>query len=514
MPTRSSFRVGSFSNLSVALVCVCAVIAADGCARQHETEQLAVSIVATSGGNPSPSLPAARHIWPGWRGGAVGGVAATAERLPTQWSTTAGIRWATPIQGEGNSSPVVWDDRIFLTTARPVDDRVRLEVLCLDRATGRVLWINEAGFARGPTHGKNGYASATPATDGQRVFVSFGNAGLFCFDIAGRQVWHESLHNDQHEWGAATSPLLFGGQVIQVCDQGEDSFIAAFDAASGAARWRTPRASGGGWSTPVIAQAFSGGGVRHELIVNGSGAGAGQGGGWIVAYDPGTGGEVWRVRGTSDVVCPTPVLAGDLVLSSSGRNGPVIAIRTGGSGDVTSSHVVWKHGRGGPYVPSGVAVGNRLYLIRDEGALDCYDVASGKRLWQERLRGSFTASLVAGDGKLYATSEQGRVDVIAVDEKFKLLATNRLEDRCLATPAIAGGDLFVRTQSRLYCIAAPQNLEVVTESSSSAEPRSASQPTSDSPAISTRTIPAKSSTSTIYGSPSVRKKERRKRTGP
>jgi outer membrane protein assembly factor BamB len=335
---------------------------------------------------------------------------------------------------------------------------------------------------------------------------------LFCFDFAGRRVWHEPLHNNQHEWGAATSPVLFGGQVIQVCDQGEESFIAAFDTATGALRWRTPRTSGGGWSSPVVAQ--SPGGIRHELIVNGSGAGAGQGGGWVVAYDPRSGEELWRARGTTDVVCPTPVLTGGLVISSSGRNGSVLAIRTGGSGDVTSSHVVWKHGRGGPYVPSGVAVGNQLYLIRDEGALDCYDVASGRRLWQERLRGSFTASLVAGDGKLYATSEQGRVYVIALGEQFKLLATNRLDERCLATPAIAGGELFVRTQSRLYCIALPQQLDVAAESNNSAQQRSAARPTSESAAISERTMPAKGATSTIYGSPSIRKKERRKRTRP
>jgi outer membrane protein assembly factor BamB len=510
MRTCLPFRVDNLCEHSVALLCVCAAIAANGCARQGETERIPVSLVATSSGNSSPSSAESRHNWPGWRGGAAGGVASDDMRLPTKWSTTAGVRWTALIQGEGNSSPVVSGDRIFLTAAKPVSGRIQLEVLCLDRATGRVLWINEAGFAGGSTHGKNGYASATPATDGQRVIVSFGNAGLFCFDFAGRRIWHEPLHSNQHEWGAATSPVLFGGQVIQVCDQGEESFIAAFDTATGALRWRTPRASGGGWSTPVVAQS-SGDGMRHELIVNGSGAGAAQGGGWVVAYDPQSGGEFWRVRGTTDVVCPTPVLAGGLVISSSGRNGPVMAIRTGGNGDVTSSHLVWKHGRGGPYVPSGVAVGNRLYLIRDEGSLDCYDVKSGKRLWQERLRGSFTASLVAGDGKLYATSEQGRIYVIALGEQFKLLATNRLDERCLATPAIAGGELFVRTQSRLYCIASPQHLQIAAEGGS-AEQRSAARPTSDSPAISGRTMPTKGTPSTIYGSPSVRKKERRKRT--
>jgi outer membrane protein assembly factor BamB len=491
---------------------MCALSVASGCARQDEGDRGGVSFVVTSGGNASPSSAKSPQEWSGWRGGPAGGVAAAEERLPTQWSTTAGIRWATTIPGEGNSSPIVWAEQVFLTAARPVDGRVQLEVICLDRATGQILWTNEAGFARGPTHSKNGYASATPATDGERVYVSFGRAGLFSFDFAGRQIWHEPLSTEQHEWGAASSPLLFDGQVIQVCDQPEESFVAAFDAATGAVRWRTSRASGGGWSTPVVGQSIGDGGIRHELIVNGSGTG--QGSGWVVAYDPATGDELWRVRGTTDVVCPTPVVAGGVVISSSGRNGPLIAIRTGGSGDVTSSHVLWKHGRGGPYVPSGVAVDNRLYLIRDEGALDCYDLASGKRLWQERLRGSFTASLVAGDGKIYATSEQGRVYVIAAADQFHLLATNRLDERCLATPAISAGELFVRTQSRLYCIASTQQVELVAESDDRERTGSTGRPLSDSHAISARAIPANNPTSTIYSSPSGRTKERRNRARP
>jgi outer membrane protein assembly factor BamB len=510
----TSVRNGNLCDCSIALLLLCAVAVANGCTRQVETERISVSLLETTAAHSTPSSREAKQGWPGWRGGSAGGVAASDLSLPTKWSTTAGIRWAAALPGEGNSSPVVWGDRIFLTAARTIDGRVQLEVICLDRATGRNLWINEAGFARGPTHSKNGYASATPATDGQHVYVTFGGAGLFGFDFDGRRVWHEPLHDEQHEWGSASSPVLFDGQVIQVCDQREESFVAAFEAATGAMLWRTPRAGGGGWSTPVVVRSSREGALRHELVVNGSGAGASQGGGWVVAYDPGSGGELWRVRGTTDVVCPTPSVVGGLVISSSGRNGPVMAIRPGGSGDVTSSHVAWKHGRGGAYVPSGVAVGNRFYLIRDEGALDCYDVASGKRLWQERLRGGFTASLVAGDGKIYATSEQGRIYVVAAGDQFKLLAANRLDERCLATPAIAGGELFVRTQSRLYCVASPPKQELVAESDNAAKQPSANSPVSDAPAISARAIPAKGPAPAIYGSPSARKKERRKRSGP
>jgi outer membrane protein assembly factor BamB len=421
-----------------------------GCARRGETEVVSTSITYSASRISASSVDNADQRWSGWRGGAAEGVAA-ATNLPVQWSTNSGVRWKAPIPGRGNSSPVVLGDRVFLTSSQKQNGQVRLSVICIDRTSGRQLWMCEPATAHGPTHSKNGFASATPVTDGERLYASFGSAGLFCFDLDGRQLWHVQLNSEAHEWGAATSPVLFGGQVIQVCDQRGESFVAAFDAATGARRWRTARNCDAGWSTPVIIEVNGDGQLRPELVISGSGSQ--RGGGWVVGYDPHNGAELWRVRGTTEVVCPTPVVAGGLVVACSGRNGPIIAIRPGGMGDVTSSRVAWKHSRGGAYVPTGVAIDGRLYTIRDEGVLTCYDVAGGKRIWEERLRGSFTASLVAGDGKLYATSERGTVYVVANTDKFTLLASNRLDERCLATPAIAGDEFFIRTESQLYCIA-------------------------------------------------------------
>jgi outer membrane protein assembly factor BamB len=423
-----------------------------GCSPSADTAQVAIEL--SDNRDKSTGFSAAAYdlvagSWPGWRGGELEGVA-TAIDLPVQFNATSGMRWVASLD-PGNSSPVIWGDRVFLTAQRTVERGAQLEVSCLDRATGGRIWTNEPVMAAGPTHRKNGYASATPATDGERLYVSFGSAGLFCFDFEGRQLWQKPLHARQHVWGAASSPIVFGGMVIQLCDQPEQGFIAAFDAVTGETRWRTRRQSSAGWSTPVIADVTEGQTVRHELVVQGSGSSRGRG--WVIAYDPFTGAELWRVRGTTDVVCPTPIVAGGLIVSTSGRNGPLFAIRPGGRGDVTRSHVMWKHPRGGPYVPTGVAVSDRVYILRDEGGLECYDAANGKRLWQERLRGSFAASLTAGDGKLYATSERGNVYVIAQGDSFRLLATNRLRERCLATPAVAGNELFVRTDSRLYCFA-------------------------------------------------------------
>ncbi len=385
-----------------------------GCSRAGDPDGVASEPDYNNSSLATATYDVARGAWPGWRGGERNGVADSAN-LPVQFSSTSGVRWVANV-GAGNSSPVVWGNRILLTTEQTAGNGVQLEVVCLDRATGQQLWANEPVLAAGSTHRKNGYASATPTTDGERLYVSFGSAGLFCFDLEGRLLWRTPLHTRQHAWGAASSPILFGDLVVQVCDQPDRGFVAAFDTVSGEPRWRTSRQAAAGWSTPVIVDVTDGETDRQELVVQGSGSSRGRG--WVIAYDPFTGVEHWRARGTTDVVCPTPIVAGGLIISTSGRNGPIFAIRPGGRGDVTGSHVVWKHPRGGPYVPTGVALGDRLYILRDEGALECYNTLNGKRLWQERLRGSFAASLLAGDGKIYAKSEEGAVYVIAAVDRF------------------------------------------------------------------------------------------------
>jgi outer membrane protein assembly factor BamB len=387
--------------------------------------------------------------WPGWRGNNGSGVA-TGGSPPIHFSPTEGCRWKVAVPGHGNSSPVVWDRFVLLTSALGDRDPAKLAVLCFDRTDGRLLWQAEAGPSHGATHVKNGYASASVATDGKRIFAFFGGAGLFAYDLSGKPLWRTDLGPLAHQWGTAASPILFGETVIQLCDCEAGSAIAAFDQSTGRQVWRTERPSQGCWTTPVLVNVASEHGPAAEMVVNGTTVKP-SGDGLVIGYDPRDGRELWRVRGTTDLVTPTALLSGGLVYSLSGRNGPVIAIRPGGSGDVTDTHIVWKAGRGGPYIPSGIAYRNRLYIVGDAGALTCHNAGSGEVIWRTRLPGVYTASLVAADGRIYATSEQGMVSVFAAADTFELLAQNPLDARCLATPAMADGDLLMRTETDLYC---------------------------------------------------------------
>jgi outer membrane protein assembly factor BamB len=390
--------------------------------------------------------------WPGWRGRNGSGIA-SAGSPAIHFSANEGYRWKVPVPGRGNSSPVVCSDRVFLTTQLDGTDPPSLAVLAFDRGDGRLLWQAEAGRARGRTHNKNGHASATVATDGERVFAFFGSTGLFCYDLYGQPQWRAELGDLSHKWGTAASPILVGDLVIQLCDSEAESYLAAFDKRNGSEVWRTPRASYGCWSTPVLVEAGVGGEAGSELVVNGT-ASKSSDGRMVVAYDPHDGRPLWRVRGTTELVTPTTLVGDGLIYSASGRYGPVMAIRPGGSGDVTDTRVVWKLPRRGPYIPSGVVYRNRLYLLHDVRDVTCYNAGDGERIWTGRLGGRFTASLVAAAGRIYAVSEKGTVFVVAAGDSFQLLAKNEMNEDCLATPAIANGELFLRTENHLYCIRA------------------------------------------------------------
>ena len=391
-----------------------------------------------------------------------GGCGPTPERTDIRFSQREGYRWKTQVPGEGKSSPVVWGNYILLTSA--IDDRQQLQqsddgdsdtpllvVLCYDRRDGRLLWQSPAGRAKGRTHAKNGYASASVATDGQRIYAFFGATGLFCFDFSGRRLWRAELGPIDHQWGTAASPILFENTVIQVCDYQGDSYIAAFDKQTGQLVWKTPRPSKDGWSTPAIVHFELDGQPRVELVVNGTTAQE-DGSGLVIGYDPRDGRELWRVRGTTTFVTPTPLVHNGLVYCMSGRNGKILCIRPGGSGDVTDTHVVWQQPRGGPYIPTGTIDDGRLYVLADRGELTCYDAQTGQVIFTGRLPGPYTASLVAAGGRIYAVNELGTVSVLASDDTFRLLAQNRLHTGCWATPAVVDGDLILRTEDALYCI--------------------------------------------------------------
>lgn len=438
----SVFQHPTFRPEHLVLIVLFLCLATAGCRRAIEVSDQAKPAQLLERDPAEDGVGAGR--WSQWRGYNGSGIA-PAGRPPIHFSDTQGYRWKTPLPG-GNSSPVVWDDKVLLTAEFAETDRPRLAVLCLDRRNGRLLWKTDAGTARGRTHVKNGYASASVATDGQCIFASFGGLGLFCYDFAGKQQWHVDFDEADHMWGLASSPVLFDETVIQLFDFEGESFIAAYDKETGRQRWKTLRASTGSWSTPVFVEATVDGRQRTEMIVQG-----GNGLRQVIAYDPASGNELWRTGETTDLVTPLPLLCNGLVYCASGRNGPILAIRPGGSGDVSATHVVWKTCRGGPYIPSGLCYRNRLYLIGDGGPLCCYDPGDGRLVWQTRLAGPFTSSLIAADGRIYAVNERGTVTVFAAGDSFSLLATNELHSPCLTTPAVANDDLLIRTKTDLYC---------------------------------------------------------------
>jgi outer membrane protein assembly factor BamB len=387
------------------------------------------------------------RYWPRWRGPSGQGLV-TGGVYVDRWSPTENLKWTVPVPGAGNSSPIVWGDRIFLTTAR--DGGAAISMMAFRRADGGVLWETKV-----PTdtvesvHQKNGHASATPATDGQLVYASFGRHGLVAFDFNGKIVWHRTFGVIRNYHGPAGSPVLYKDRVFLYQDQeasaSGSAFVAAFDKKTGKTLWHTPRAETVGWGTPVVVRA----GDRDELVVSSQRR--------VAAYDPNSGKELWTVRGMSFEVIPTPVVGEGLVFCSSGRAGPTFAIRPGGSGDVTNTHVEWSTPKGSPFVPSGVVYDSLLYLVNDmQSVATVYEAKTGALAYQGRMgaaqREGFSASPVAVNGKIFFTNDQGETFVLQAGREFKLLHTNTLGERTLASPALVDGVWYWRTATKLIAI--------------------------------------------------------------
>jgi outer membrane protein assembly factor BamB len=381
--------------------------------------------------------------WSRWRGPSGQGHV-TGTGYPDTWSATENVAWKKVVPGRGNSSPIVWGDRIFLTTS--YDGGRRLSLISLRRSDGTQLWEAVAPDGRPEfVHQKNGNASATPIADGERVYVSFGSRGLMAFDFSGKPVWHQDVGPIENYWGSAGSPLLYKDRVILYQDGRQNSFIAAFDTRTGKSLWRTRRNASVGWGTPVAIRAAG----RDEIVVNGQGA--------VVAYDPENGRELWRVDGTTSEVIPTLVVGHGLMFSSSGRAGPTLAIRPGGQGNVTRSHLAWSSPRGSPFVPSPVLYGDYLYMVNDMASIvTTFEAASGKTMWQGRLgvaqREGFSASPVAFDGKVFFTNDQGETFVLRAGPDFNLIRVNNIGEPTLASPALVDGKWYIRTEGHLVAI--------------------------------------------------------------
>ena len=383
------------------------------------------------------------QYWPRWRGPSGQGLA-EGTGYPDTWSDKENVLWKVQVPGRGNSSPIVWGDRIFLTTAR--DNGNQISVLCYRRSDGELLWESVVpGSKPARVYSKNSHASGTPATDGKRVYASFGNQGLVAVDFQGGLVWHRDLGDIENYHGAAGSPVLYKDRVFIYEDQSRGAFVAAFDKLTGREIWKTERKASVGWGTPIVIRS----GDHDELIVSSQQR--------VTAYHPDSGKALWHCAGNLAEVIPTPVVGHGLVFCVSGRAGPTLAIRPGGTGDVTETHLIWKQSKGASFVPSPLLYGDLLYQVNDMVSVaTCYEAATGKVMWQGRLgepkSEGFSASPVGVDGKVFFTNDAGETFVLKAGNKFELLRVNRLEAPVLASPALVDGRWYFRTDRHLLAI--------------------------------------------------------------
>jgi len=440
---------------------------------------LAAGLIALAAIKPfSTTAAPSSNNWSQWRGPEGTGISSETN-APTEWSADKNIKWKTPIAGNGQSQPIIWGGRIFLTTdiegdvapgAKAVEHKIEgkafvhpdsvganrkhtFKVICVDRNTGKILWEQTAytGAVHDDRHRKGSYAAPTPATDGNYVYAWFGGEGdgLYCYDFKGKLVWKAAVGKiATYGMGPGASPVLHENSVILQCDEedGKNSFIVAFDKKTGKEVWKTPRKVQASWSTPLVVRS----GARAELITSGNEL--------IVSYDPKTGKELWTAKGHGGNAIATPLVGHGMVFVYAGY--PVkktFAIKLGGSGDVSSSNVAWQYDKGTAYVPSSILVGDYIYLMSDRGLLTCLDAKTGKVVYEGGripVPASFTASPVAFDGKILLTSEDGDTYIVKAGPKHEVITTNSVGEPVYASPAISDGMIFIRGEKNLYCIGA------------------------------------------------------------
>lgn len=356
------------------------------------------------------------------------------------------IVWQTKLPVSGHSSPIQWGERIFLTGAAAQGDGVERHVLCVDAKSGEVLWDKIAAVVPGESlHKMNSWATPSCVTDGERVIAFFGAGGLHCFDNDGEKLWSKELGAFPGGWGVGASPIIFEDTVIQNCDAEGESYLIALNRRTGKEVWRTPRESKprGGWSTPIVIDVKG----QSELILNGEFG--------VSAYDPSTGEPLWTCRGFNGRGTPVPVWGHGLLYVVNGKSGDVYAVRPGGRGDVTKTHMAWHTDRrGGRDLPSPILVDDCLVAISMSGIATGYDAHTGKELWKERLGGNYSGSPIAAAGRIYALAEDGSVVVLKPGKKFELIAKNRLGEGSgevfRSSPAVISNDLLIRSASILY----------------------------------------------------------------
>jgi outer membrane protein assembly factor BamB len=429
-----------------------------------------------------PALSGDDVNWPSFRGARASGVS-TGPDTPVEWNVESGenVRWKTAIPGLGLGAPVIWGDKVFVTTAVGPDENPRLKVglygeiksakddevhqwkvLCLDKETGKLLWERTAheGKPAIRRHPKSSHANSTPATDGKHVVAFFGSEGLHCYDMDGKLIWKRDFGVLDSgffmvpgaQWGFGSSPVIHDGRVIVQCDVQKGSFVAALDLKDGKLLWRTDRRDVPTWSSPMVLETEG----RSQVVLNGYKH--------IGGYDLVTGKELWKMGGGGDIPVPTPVFGHGLIFvtSAHGPAAPVFAIRPDAVGDISldsestsNRYVAWSAARSASYMQTPIVYGDHLYVCRDNGVLSVFEAKTGRRLGQQRLGGGstgFTASAVSAGGKLYYTSETGDVYVLRPGAEPEVLVKNELGEVCMATPAISDGTLFFRTKGHVIAI--------------------------------------------------------------
>jgi outer membrane protein assembly factor BamB len=396
--------------------------------------------------------------WPAWRG--PDGTGVTSEKnLPLRWDTNTNVRWRVPLPDKGNSTPIVWGKRVFVTQATTKDNR--RELLCFDRADGKLLW--QQGVTpedKEPTHSTNPQCSASPVTDGERVIAWFGSGGLYCYDLDGKELWHRDLGRQRHIWGNASSPAIHGGLCFLNFGPGEPSYLLAVDKKTGQDIWRVdePNAHSGekkpgeekpvwtgSWSTPVFIVA----GGSDQLLMS-----------WpkrLIAFEPKTGKELWSCSGLNELVYTSPLYDKGIVVAMGGFGGKALAARAGGEGDVTESRRLWHHPKTRQRIGSGAIHDGRVYILTDPGFAECWELETGKLVWEERVRGAGAkadnwSSMVLSGDRLYAINQSGDGIVLRASSTFELLATNPIGETTMASIAPSDGELFIRTHRALWCI--------------------------------------------------------------
>ncbi|MGE0130847.1 MAG: PQQ-binding-like beta-propeller repeat protein [Blastocatellales bacterium] len=438
----------------------------------------------TSGARPPkrPEPSAANTNWPSFRGAQAAGVTEK-QNLPDKWDGKTGenILWRTPIPGLAHSSPVVWGQRIFVTSAVSGDPKASFRpglygdgdasqdrstqkwmLYAINKRTGKIVWerVAHEGTPLEKRHIKSTYANSTPATDGRIVVTWFGSQGVFAYDANGRFLWKADIGRinlgaydiPTYEWGPASSPIIWNNLVILQCDTQDDSFLLALDADTGKQAWKTKREELPSWGTPTVAMTSAG----PELVTNASN--------YIRGYDPRTGKELWRLGRSSKITAPTPLFADDKFVIASGRapERPIFAVKAGARGDLTlpegktaSEAVVWSRTGRGSYMPTPIVYDGILYVLANNGLLDAYDLKTGEEIYRQRLPlvgSGFSASPVAADGKLYLSNEDGEMLVIAAGRKYTHITTNSMGELLMATPALSEGVMYVRSAQSLFAV--------------------------------------------------------------